>query len=727
MSVYLFRLGRFAYRRRRAVLAGWLLVLVAVIAISLGAGGKENNSFSVPNTESQNALNVLQNKLPAFSGGQTQVVFAAGNGTKVTDPAPKAAIESAVANLAHVPQVTVASDPFNPRLVSPDGQVALASVQFSASEANVKTSSLDAVVRAVAPARAAGLNVQYSGSVYPGSNARLSETPELVGILAAALILLVAFGSVVAAGVPIATALLGVVAALMGVGAVAAVVDVPSAATSLGLMLGLSTGIDYALFIVSRHRTNLLNGMSPEESVPLALGTAGGSVVFAALTVVIALAGLSVVGIPFLTVMGLSAAGAVMTALLIAITLLPALLGFAGQRVTRFLSLPGLRDHAERTARRAAAEPHRTWGARWARFVIRRRIPLLVGGVAALAVLTVPVAGIHLGLPGGESQPKNTTIRQASDLTTEHFGAGFNGPLLVVADTTSATSTGLAAVAQRLGTEPDVATVTTGAVQNGVSIVQVIPQTGPNDKATADLVSRIRHDRPTLEAGTGIRYLVGGTTASNIDTSAKLSAAMPVFLAVVVGLAFLLLTFAFRTILVPLKSIIGFLLSVGAAFGAQVAVFQWGWGASLLGVTPSETVSFLPVLLLAIIFGLSSDYEVFVVSRIKEDFTLTGDARGAVERGTGQSARVVSAAALIMFGVFVAFVFAADPAIKAIGFTLAVGVIFDAFVVRLTLVPAAMAILGSRLWYHPQWFARLVPDADIEGQRLEHQLVSSAA
>jgi RND superfamily putative drug exporter len=727
MSVYLFRLGRFAHRRRRAVLAGWLLVLVAVVAISVGAGGKENDSFSVPNTESQNALNVLQEKLPAFSGGQTQVVFAAAAGSKVTDPAERAAIESAVANLAHAPQVAVASDPFNPRLVSPDGQVALASVQFSASQANVKTSSLDAVVRAVAPAKAAGLNVQYAGSVYPGSNARLSETPELIGILAAALILLVAFGSVVAAGVPIVTAMLGVVAALMGVGAVAAVIDVPSAATSLALMLGLSTGIDYALFIVSRHRTNLLNGMSPAESVPLALGTAGGSVVFAALTVVIALAGLSVVGIPFLTVMGLSAAGAVMTALLIAMTLLPALLGFAGQRVTRFLSLPGLRGHAERAARRGAAEPHRTWGARWARFVIRRRIPVLVGGVATLAVLAVPVTGIHLGLPGGESQPKNTTVRQASDLTTEHFGAGFNGPLLVVADTTSATSTGLASLSQRLGNEPDVATVSTGAVQNGVAIVQVIPKTGPNDKATADLVSRIRDDRTTIQAGTGIHYLVGGTTASNIDTSAKLSAAMPVFLGVVVGLAFLLLTFAFRTILVPLKSIVGFLLSVGAAFGAQVAVFQWGWGASLLGVTPSETVSFLPVLLLAIIFGLSSDYEVFVVSRIKEDFTLTGDARGAVERGTGQSARVVTAAALIMFGVFVAFVFAADPDIKAIGFTLAVGVLFDAFIVRLTLVPAAMAVLGSRLWYHPQWFARLVPDADIEGQRLERELASSAA
>jgi RND superfamily putative drug exporter len=274
---------------------------------------------------------------------------------------------------------------------------------------------------------------------------------------------------------------------------------------------------------------------------------------------------------------------------------------------------------------------------------------------------------------------------------------------------------------------PDVARAVTVVATNGTAVIQVIPKSGPNDQATADLVHRIRNDRSTVEAGTGAHILVGGTTASNIDVSSKLSSALPIFLIVVIGLAFILLTFAFRTILVPAKSIIGFLLSISAAFGAQVAIFQWGWGAKLFGITPSETISFLPIIMLAIIFGLSSDYEVFVVSRIKEDFTRTGHARGAVERGTGLAARVVTAAALIMFSIFVAFMVTKDPTIKAIGFSFAVGVFLDAFVIRLTLVPAVMAIVRAKLWYHPQWFSRYVPDPDIEGKRLEEQLTAASA
>ena len=728
MSVYLYRLGRFAYHHRRLVLAGWLVALIAVIGIATASGGKTNDSFTVPGTESQNALNVLHKNLPAYSGGQAKIVFAAAGDAKVTDPAAKATIEKVVADLAHVPQVAVVSDPFQAKLVSADGHVALASVQFTALPADVKTATLDAVTRAVQPAKNAGLEVEYSGSVYPGWIRPISEAPELIGITVAVLILLVTFGAIVAAGLPILTALIGVLLSLMGVTGLAAVVNIPSAATSLALMLGLSCGIDYALFVLFRHRHNLLQGMSVDESIPFAIGTAGSSVVFAALTVIIALCGLAVVGIPFLTVMGLSAAGAVLIALLIALTLLPALLGFAGNRVTKFLRLSLRRGHFERVARRSVTEPERTWGARWARFVIRFRVPLVVVGIAMLGVLALPATKLQLGLPGGASQPKSTTIRKAYDLTTASFGAGFNGPLLLVTDVSRATTPeATQTLTSRLEALPNVASAAAGVSQDGTVIIQVVPKTGPNDKATASLVSSIRHDRTQLEAGTGTTYLVGGTTASNIDTSAKLGAALPVFLVVVVGLAFLLLTFAFRTILVPLKSIVGFLLSVFAAFGAQVAVFQWGWGSHLLGVTPGETVSFLPILMLAILFGLSSDYEVFVVSRIKEDFTTSGDARAAVQRGSALSARVVTSAALIMFGVFVAFMSAADPAIKAIGFTLAIGVLLDAFVVRLTLVPAVMAIIGSRIWYHPRWFARHVPDPDIEGQRLESALRPSLA
>ena len=517
------------------------------------------------------------------------------------------------------------------------------------------------------------------------------------------------------------SAIIGVVITLMGITAVASVLSIASASTTVALMLGLSCGIDYGLFILSRHRTNLLNGMTPEESVPLAVGTAGSAVVFAGLTVIIALSGLAVVGIPFLTVMGLSAAASVAVALLISLTLLPAMLGFAGTKVANFARLPMLGARAARVARRSAADPDSTAGARWARFVVRRRVPVLIGGVALLGVLAIPATQMHLGLPSGASQAKDSTQRKAYDLTTEGFSAGFNGALLVVAQNVDSLSD-TRQIAATLSTMPDVAQVTPLAAQNGISLIRVIPKSGPDDAATTQLVHTLRDDRAAIEGQTGAHILVGGTTASNIDVSAKLSSALPIFLLVVVGLAFILLTFAFRTILVPIKSIVGFLLSMAAAVGAQVAMFQWGWGQHLFGITPSPTISFLPIIMLAIIFGLSSDYEVFVVSRIKEEYTKNGDARRAVERGTGLSARVVTAAALIMFSIFVAFMVTNDPTIKAIGFSFAAGVFLDAFVVRLTLVPAVMAIVRSKLWYHPQWFAKYVPDPDIEGQRLEHKV-----
>ena len=352
---------------------------------------------------------------------------------------------------------------------------------------------------------------------------------------------------------------------------------------------------------------------------------------------------------------------------------------------------------------------------------MRYRVPVLIGGIALLGVLAVPATQIHLGLPSGASQSKDNTQRKAYDLTTEAFGAGFNGALLIVAQD-AGTPRATEQIATALTKFPDVAKVTPVAAQNGISLIRLIPKTGPNDGATTSLVHNLRGNRATIEGNTGAHILVGGTTASNIDVSAKLSAALPVFLIVVVGLAFILLTFAFRTILVPLTSILGFLLSMAAALGAQVAIFQWGWGQHLLGITPAQTISFLPIIMLAIIFGLSSDYEVFVVSRIKEEYTKNGNARRAVQRGTGLSARVVTAAALVMFSIFVAFMFTRDPTIKAIGFSFAAGVFLDAFVVRLTLVPAVMAIIRSKLWYHPEWFARYIPDPDIEGQRLEHKV-----
>lgn len=722
MSRYLYRLGGFSYRRRWLVLGAWLAILIAVAAAGIGLKGQPSDSFSIPGTESQQAVERLQQKLPAFSGAQTQITFAVDGDGQLTDPPASAGIAESVANLRGVPQVAVAAGPTETRLMSPDGRVALGTVQFTAQPGEVEDSTLDAMKAAMTPAQAAGVQVEYSGSVFPGYKVAVPELPEIIGIGAAFLILVVTFGAITAAGLPILTACVGVGIGALGIFAVAAFVDMPSAALSLALMLGLSCGIDYALFILNRYRTNMLLLRPMEESIALAVGTAGSAVVFAALTVIIALCGLSIVGIPFLTYMGVAAAVSVLVALLIALTLLPALLGFAGSKVAKFVRTPLQPGRAKQVAQVAAFTPDRTFGAKWARFVVRFRKPLLVVGTAGLIVIGLPALGLQLGLPSGASQPESNTSRKAYDLTAEHLGAGFNGPLLVVADLTRATDpAAVEGIASRLSREPGVTTAAPGVSQNGTAIIQVIPATGPNDPATADLVNRIRDDRATIEGDTGATILVGGTTASNIDTSAKLASALPVFLLVVIGLAFVLLTVAFRAALVPITSIVGFLLSVFAALGVQVAIFQWGWAAGLLGVTPGETISFLPIIVLAIVFGLSSDYEVFVVSRIKEELAKTDDPLEAVRNGVGLSARVVTAAALIMFGVFIAFLAGGDPIIKSVGLTLAVGVFLDAFVVRLTLIPAVMSMLGNRMWAHPKWFDKYVPNVDIEGVALENR------
>ncbi len=719
MSVMLFRLGRWAHRRRWLVLGLWVAAAVAAVVIATASGGKTNDVFTIPGTESQRTTDLLERRLPAYGGGQTQVVLATDGKARITDSGPRAGIQEAFRRLGDVPQVALAVGPFQgDRGVSRDGRVALGTVQFTAEPGEVTEAALDDVERAMRPAQDAGVQVEYSGSVYPGWRTEVSETPELVGIAVALVILLITFGALVPAFVPIVTAIVGITLTIMGITAVAAVVNIAEASTTVALMLGLSCGIDYGLFILFRHRNNLLAGLDGEDAAAMAVGTAGGSVVFAALTVIIALCGLSVVGIPFLTIMGLCAAAAVLVAMLIALTLLPAMLGFAGPRIIRFLRLPRHPGRLERVARDAATRPEAARGAAWARFVVRARVPMLIACVALLGLLALPATRMELGLPSGAAKPTSDTQRRAYDLLAEGFGVGANGPLLVVADDVSGRAV-IDKLTRTLGALPDVAAARPIAGRGRLAVIEVVPGTGPNDPATADLVHRIRDDRSAIEGDTGAHLLVGGNTASNIDVSAKLSGALPTFLVVVVGLAFLLLTLAFRTILVPLKSVIGFLLSVFAAFGAQVAMFQWGWGEDLFGITPTETVSFLPIIMLAIIFGLSSDYEVFVVSRIKEQYSATGDAVGAVARGTGLAARVVTAAALIMFSIFVAFMATDDPTIKAIGFSFAVGVLLDAFVVRLTLVPAVMALVGARIWYHPGWFERHVPDPDIEGHRLE--------
>jgi putative drug exporter of the RND superfamily len=459
MSQYLYRLARFAFRRRRLVLAVWLVAVIAAIALAVGSGGKTNDTFTIPGTEAQNATSVLTAKLPAFSGGQTTIVFATANGAKVTSPADEAAINSAMTAMKKIPQVSAVVSPFQSHLVSRDGTMALGQVQWSAQPASVTTAQLNAVTAAIQPLAARGVQAHYNGSVYPGWTFKLSEAPELVGLAIAFVILLITLGVIAAAGMPIAGAVIGVVITLMGVTAVAALTAVASEATTVALMLGLSTGVDYGLFILSRRRANLLAGMTPEESAGRAVGTAGSAVVFAALTVMIALAGLTMVGVPFLTVMGLSAAVAVAISLLIALTLLPALLGFAGRRVISFTRLPLLSPRARRVASRAVTSPDTLASARWGRFVVRHRLLMLLGGIAILGVLAIPATRLQLGLPSGSNQPAGNTQRIAYDQTTQGFGAGYNGPLLIVAqDVHSPAAT--QQLAANLAKLPDVANVT---------------------------------------------------------------------------------------------------------------------------------------------------------------------------------------------------------------------------------------------------------------------------
>ncbi|MFK0170479.1 MMPL family transporter [Streptomyces sp. NPDC090306] len=722
MSRYLYRLARWSYRHRWATLAGWIVIVVAAVVLAGASGGKTTDAISIPGTEAQHAVSVLKAKLPAASGATTQVVFA-DEGGNVTSAAHKAGVEKTLKELKALPQVVAVSDPFTAGSVSPDKQVALATVTYNTPAAgNVKDATVDGLKPAASDARHAGVQVEFSGAVYPQA---AEVNSEAVGMMVALIVLVLTFGSLVAGGMPLVTAVFGVVISMMGVTILSAFTDIASASTSVATMLGLSCAIDYALFILSRARTNAAAGHSPEEAVSRAAGTAGSSVVFAGLSVMIALCGMSVVGIPFLTVMGLTAAATVGLALLVALTLLPALVGVVGSRGFRYSRLPGLR-RARAATENAARDPEKLAGTRWASWVVRNRVKVLVLGVVGLAVIALPFSKMDLGLPGANARPTSDTSRVAYDLTSDHFGAGYNGTLTVVAQDVDRTAQAQQ-VAAALGKVDGVVSSNVAAVTNGIAVVSVVPSTGPNDPKTADLVHTIRDDSSRIAADTGAHILVGGQTATDIDVSAKLSDALPVFLATVVVLAFLLLTFAFRTILVPLKSILGFLLSAGAALGAQVAVFQWGWGQHLLGIAPTQTLSFLPVILLAIMFGLSSDYEIFVVSRIKEHYTRTGDARAAAVQGTGQSARVVTSAALIMASIFASFLFANDPMIKSIGFSFAVGVLIDAFVVRLALVPALMAIAGSRIWYHPRWFARVVPDPDIEGERLEEELTARDA
>ena len=730
MSTLLYRLGRAAYRRRVLFSAAWVAVLAAVVALFVTIGGEFDDEFTIPGSESQAALDRLDEVSEAAAGASAQLVFIAPDGSTVADPRFATAIGDVVAAAAQVDDVAAVQDPFATSTISPDGRAALASVQYGVQAEDLDADALEQLQEATASATDAGLRVEVGGGAFATGAVTVGPT-EMVGVLVAVLVLVLTFGSLLAAGMNLLTALVGVAIGLTGLLAASGVVTLSSTAPTLALMIGLAVGIDYTLFILSRHRSQLAQGMDPEESAGRATGTAGSAVVFAGLTVVIALSGLSVVGIPFLTVMGLGAAGTVLVAVLVALTLLPALLGFAGGRlVPKPGSRAARREHA--LAEHAGA-PARTGGARWAALVTRRPAVTVLVTLVALLVVSIPALQLQLALPDAGSAAEDTPERQAYDAVSEYFGPGVNGPLVVFLDdldpATVEQAAGEAAVAiggtptgqpgEFTGGLDDVAYALPQPLSDTAAIVQVVPESGPQDEGTSRLVGDLRDLAPDLEAQSGADVTVTGQTAVAIDVSDRLADALLPFTVVVVGLALVLLLLVFRSVLVPVKAALGFLLSVGASFGAVVAVFQWGWLMDVFGVpTTGPVISFMPVLLMAVLFGLAMDYEVFLVSRMREEFVHGGEPREAVVAGMRHASRVVVAAALIMFSVFASFITIEDVTVKAIAFGLAVGVLVDAFVVRMTLVPAVLALLGRSAWWLPRWLDRLLPDLDVEGAKL---------
>ncbi|RMB79755.1 MMPL family transporter [Streptomyces shenzhenensis] len=724
MATFLYRLGRFSFRRRRLVLMLWIVVLAAVGIGSMSVSGKTSDAFALPGTQSQRAIDLLEKEFPqASAGGATaRVVFEAPGGQKLTTSANKSEVQSLVAELQKAPQVASVSDPFESHQISKDHTIGFAGVTYKVPQADVSAAA-DRLNEIAAKGEEAGLHVSLGGNAVKAKEA--SKAAELIGLAVAAVALVITFGSLLAAGLPLLTAVLGVVSAIFCITIATSFWDVASTATTLALMLGLAVAIDYALFIVSRYRSEIREGRDPEEAAGRALGAAGSAVVFAGLTVVIALAGLSVIGIQMLTSMGLASAFAVVMAVVIALTLLPALLGFAGMRITKGKLLTRRMKAQERGEGEAM-------GVRWAKLVTGHPVKTLVLSVAALGLLAIPAMSLRLALPDDSMKAPDSTQRVAYDTISKGFGPGFNGPLTVVVDARDSQAPQAAAddATAALAKLDDVASVRPAAFnQSGdVAIIGVVPESSPSSQATKDLVSVIRDQSTTLHKDTGAELMVTGTTAVNIDVSTKLGQAMVPYLAIVVGLALVLLLLVFRSILVPLKAALGFLLSVAATLGVLVAVFQWGWLADVFGVSQTgPIVSVLPILLIGVVFGLAMDYEVFLVTRMREEYVHGAGPTEAVVAGFKHGARVVTAAAIIMISVFSGFLLDDTALIKSIGLGLASAVLFDAFVVRMAIIPAVMALVGHRAWSLPKWLDRIMPNVDVEGEKLYQKLGAEKA
>jgi RND superfamily putative drug exporter len=724
MSHALYKLGRFAARRPWVVIGSWLFVAVMVIGASVMFGRELTDSFDVPGLDSQQAIDLLSEAESEQAGTTAEVVLTPldDSATFFDSSEAQQSLAEIQRALAALPNVVSTSDPTGSLAVgpeaatatgsiSPDGRVALIRVQYPLVE-ELDMGDLDDLKELAAEARVgSSLQVEMAGELFFEFEEAESGFGEMAGVLVAAVILLIAFGSLIAMGLPIGMALFGLAVGISSMSLITYIIDIPSWAPQMASMIGLGVGIDYALFLVTRHREHLAQGMAVEESVGRAVATAGQAVIFAGGTVMIAILGLALAGVPFMTAAGVATSVVVLIMVLASVTLLPAFLGVAGPWVNR------LGIHRRKTA--SIGPVIGAGWLRWGQHVSKNAWPYALGVTALLLALASPVLGMQLGTADDGTKPDSRTERRAYDLVADGFGPGINGPLIIAIDISEDADV-IEPLAAALSADAGIASITPSDVNSeaGVATLLAFPTTSPQDNTTLDTIQRLRSDvLPSVLADSPARAHIGGLTATSADIGDRVNSRLPLFITAVLGLSFLLLMMVFRSVLVPLKAVLLNLLSIGAAYGVLVMVFQWGWGAGLIGLESTSPIDpFIPMFMFAVLFGLSMDYEVFLLSRVREKYLATGDNDTSVIHGIAGTARVITSAALIMIAVFGGFIFGNDPTIKMFGVGLATAIFVDASIVRMILVPATMKLMGDANWWLPNWLDRVMPTIDIEGE-----------
>ena len=713
------RLARWSYRRRWLMLVLWIVGLIGFGALGSSIGGSYSTDFSLPGAESQEAYDLLQDRFPQVAGETADIAFKAEQG--VDDPEVQSTIEGLLADISEIDYVVGIQSPYSQEgrgQVSPGGDIAYATVRFESLDGEAIPIEIGTEIKETVEATELdGLTVEAGGNVIAFSEFEEPGGAEGIGLLAAMIILLITFGSVLAMGLPILIALFGIGIGLALVFLVANFLSVPDFTPQLASMIGIGVGIDYALFIVTRYRQQLAQGLDPEQAVIVSISTSGKAVLFAGTTVVISLLGILLMGFAFVQGLAVGGAATVAVTMLASVTLLPAILGFVGRKIDRF-RLPWFH--------RGEPDREKSMWYRWSRVIQRKPIPFAIVGLVALLVLAIPVLSIRLGFADAGTSSVERSSRRSYDLLSEGFGPGFNGPLLLAAEIDGPDDlNALEAVGEAIALDDGIAAVAPPFPneEGNAAVMTAFPTTSPQDEATTKLVERLRDD-VIPPAEDGIEVLVGGSTAGVVDFADVNGQRLPILIGVVLLLSFLLLVVVFRSILVPLKAAVMNLLSIGAAYGVVVAIFQWGWGKDLIGVEATAPIeAWVPMMLFTILFGLSMDYEIFLLSRIREDYLKTGDNGTAVANGLANTARVITAAAAIMVALFLSFVFGFDErAIKLFGMGLAVAIFVDATIVRMVLVPATMEILGDANWWLPKKLRSWLPEITIEREEevLEH-------